>query len=134
MTKAELIERVNGLTLFKETVRTTRKQYWQGVTDAQRMMMECVKQLPDEPQGQEQPQDDHRLDAFRHANLPMLQKGNGGLFYPCPIPVQQEPSPLEVALRLMTGVSYNIRAIDAAAIAFTLIDAVRAEEARRAGK
>lgn len=49
----------------------------------------------------------------------------------CPMPAQQGPSPLEVAL-LIVGQGYSPK--KAVAEAYELIDAVRAEEARRAGK
>lgn len=65
---------------------------------------------------------------------PMLQKGPNGMLYPCPMPAQQEPSALEVALRLIEAGKCPAVPTQARAAAFALIDAVRAEEARRAGK
>lgn len=101
---------------------------------------ELLEQLRDARNNAVQPECFESFDAAvcmaeKLDDSPMLQMGKDGMLHPVPMPVQQEPSPLEVVMRLveMQGVQWK-KLEDTVQDAFKIIAAVRAEEARRAGK
>lgn len=123
MTKEELIEKLRSA----RSEYVSESDHYDAFDWAIRMAEELDEAVPT--------QDDHRLDALRYALGPKPQQvpqmGKHRNITVLPMLVQQEPSVLEMVLRLRVDGWSLTKAVSEA---YELVDAVRAEEARRNGK